>query len=266
MDVENLRLGKQDYKPDPRTLMMGDFLTTLIAHPTSFDFDKNRAAFPNNLWGNDEWGDCVIAGRVNHLLRLERVETRSTVPVTDQDAIDKYKQLTGSVSPGDNNDTGLVVLDALRDWRSNGWDLKSSSRSALRKYRVEAFGELDVQDTEQQKSAIYVLHGAQFGYWLPRAAQQMTRDGAWDYKGQTGPEWQPGSWGGHLVYSKQYNPSGFVVKTWGMNVLVTEAFHKKYCDEAWAVVDSLDAWRSHPEIDVVGLMARLKEIGASHIE
>lgn len=260
-EVERMKLGKGEYKHDPRTLAMADFLTTLIAHPSKFDFDANRLPFPHNLWGNDQYGDCVIAGRTNHLLRLERAETRSTIPVTDTDAINKYKQLTGCASPGDDKDTGLVVLDALKDWKNNGWDLKSSKLGPVRNYKISAYGELDVNDIEQQKAAIYVLHGIQLGYWLPWAASSMTKNKVWDYNGETGDDWEPGSWGGHLVYSKAYNSHGLFVRTWGMDVLVTQAFHKKYCDESWAVVDSLDKWRAHPEFDVNALIQKLRDLG-----
>ena len=263
MDFDIVQLGKHEYVHDERTVMMGPLLTdAALAFPATYDFDKNRRPFPKNVWGNDEYGDCVIAGRCNNLLRLERAETRGTPVLTNEIAVEKYFQLTGG------QDVGLNVISTLRDWRTNGWDLKGSAaaNAPTRNFRISAFGELDPLDIPQQKAAIYALHGVQFGYWLPRQAQVMTRNGVWDYNGETGSSWNPGSWGGHLVYSKQYSPKGMTVRTWGIDVLVTDAFHKKYCDESWVVIDDLDKWRTKPEINIVGLMQKLKDIGASHIE
>jgi hypothetical protein len=119
--VESMKLGKQDYKHDPRTLKMAKFLSPDIHIPDVFNFDKGRAPFPDHMWGNDQYGDCVIAARANATLRIERVEQRRTLALVDDDAINTYKRLTGCNSPGDSNDTGLVMLDANRDWRSTGF-------------------------------------------------------------------------------------------------------------------------------------------------
>ena len=258
--VPNMRLGKQGHVEDERTLMMANFMLDIHV-PEQYDFDKRRAAFPSRMWGNDAYGDCVIAGRCNHLMRLERVEQRRTVPLYDDDAVSEYKRLTGCQSAGDANDTGLVVLEAMRDWRNDGMatDGRFGIRSA-RNYKIAAYGELNPQDRNQLRNAIYTMHGIHLGFWLPIAAQRMTNNGLWDYNGEGGSEWQEGSWGGHLVYSKAYDADGLEILTWGMKVKVTNNFIEKYCDEAWAVVDSLDSWRTKQTIDVAALEQRLQEI------
>lgn len=88
----------------------------------------------------------------------------------------------------------------------------------------------------------------------------MTNDGVWDYNGQTGPEWEPGSWGGHCVYSPAYTPEGVRVLTWDMELLMTWNFIARYIDEAWGVVDLLDAWRKTGHLDVDAMEKRLHEI------
>lgn len=250
----NVRLGKQDHKHDDRTLMLAKFIRTETRIPSGYDFDKGRAAIPVHMWGNDDWGDCVIAGQANQLLRLERIEQRRTIPLGDQDAIDRYKTLSGSQSPGDAQDNGLVVLDALRDWHHSGW------MNAGRNYTIDAYGEIMPNDPVQLRMGIYLLHGVHFGFSLPSAAQAMTDAGVWDYNGETGPEWEPGSWGGHLVFSKAYTVKGCKVLTWGREVLATNNFIKKYADEAWSVVDSLDAWKSKQTINIPALISELQQI------
>ena len=261
-DIENLQLGKKGYVHDERTLMLAKFLKTDEFHvPEVFDFDKSRRPFPIRMWGNDEYGDCVIAGRCNHILRLERVEQRRTISLFDADAITEYKKLTGCQEPGDNNDTGLVVLDAMREWKNTGMQTDGRSRiRTARNYSIAAYGEIEPQNHEQSRAACFAFHGVHFGFWLPLAAQKMTGDGVWDYNGETGEEWQPGSWGGHLVYSKAFDPESHEVLTWGMKVKVTNNFIDKYSDEEWAVVDNLDSWRIKQTIDVPALTKQLQQI------
>lgn len=260
MPNREVKLGKRDYRHDERTLALGPVLSTDITVPEVFNFDKNRAPFPDRMWGNDEFGDCVIAARANQTLRIERVEQRRTLHMVDDDVISEYKKLTGCVSPGDANDTGLVMLNAMRDWKNDGWTM---TQKPGHHYSIAAYGEIDPMNRKEVRASIYMLVGIQFGFALPWAARRM--GSVWDYTGGTGPDWRPGSWGGHAVYGFGYDPEGITIKTWGQNVTVTNAFLEKYCDEAWGVVDALDSWRTKQTIDVADLIAKLKKI-SSHVD
>jgi len=251
------RLGKQEHKFDKRTLMMARFALPGIRVPERYDFDKNKTPIPLLMWGNDRWGDCVIAGEANHLLRLERIEQRRTVKMGDDTVVARYKALSGARSPGDGNDQGLVVLEAMRDWKNNGWTING------RNYKIAAYGELEPSDRKQLRMAAYALHGIHLGFSLPAAAQNMA--GVWDYNGQLGPQWRPGSWGGHLVFSKSFSSEGLGILTWGQKVFVTNEFIEKYCDEAWAIVDNLDSWRVKQTINVPLLMQQLGLISSKPV-
>lgn len=266
-----MRLGKHDYKHDDRTAQLGSLISPTLVYPLIFDFDKGRAGFPLKSWGNDEWADCVLAGRANHVLRLERVEQRVTLALRESDVISEYQRLCQEQfnetpqSPGDQFDNGLVVLDAIRSWRNEGWrlELKTRPSNIQHVYFVAAYGEIDPTDFEQVKAAIYLLHGVELGFQLPRAV--MGKYDIWDYQGETGPEWRPGSWGGHLVYSKAYRSTDVEIITWGQKVRVTSSFLAKYCDEAWAVVDNFDSWKKSPSFDIQALLKHLRDIGAKNI-
>lgn len=253
-----MKLGKQEYKFDERTVKLARFMDTAQTAPKKYNFDKGRRAFPLRVWGNDAYGDCVFAAQMNELLRVERIETRHTLPSTDDDVIKTYKTLTGCRAPDDANDQGYVMLDAFNFWRQTGWTVGEAND---RQYTISAFGELEPGDIEQLRLGCYLLHGVQFGFSLPRSAQAQTRQGYWDVS--TGPGSEPGSWGGHAVYSPQYDQEGFIVKTWGMNVKVSNAFIERYCDEVWCIVDSIDRWRKHSALDIPKLEAYLDEIGAT---
>lgn len=266
-DAADLRLGKQEYSYSEKTLKLGPILKKVDFQPR-YDFDKDRAPFKLSMWGNDEWGDCVKCGEANQIMRLERQETRSTAQITEEDVIREYKLECERefgfqpMVPGDSHDTGLIMRQNLTNWRKLGFKFKTHV------FKIAAFGELEPAETDQLRAAIYRLQGVQFGLALPKAAQTMydSTHKMWDYNGEIGDEWKPGSWGGHAVYSKAYSPIGFQVLSWGDKITVTDNFIRKYCDEAWAVVDDLDSWRVKETINVEGLKSWLQQIGASGME
>ena len=251
------RLGKQAHKFDERTLMLAKFVLPEIRVPQVYDFDKNKTPLAVPVWGNDVWNNSVIAGEANQLLRLERIGQRRTVKLTTPLAVERYKKLTGAVKPNDAKDNGLAVLNAMDDWLKNGFKI------GHRNYKIAAYGELEPDDKAQLRSACYVLHGIHLGFWLPKAAEKMPL--VWDFSGEKGPEWKPGSWGGHLAYSKKFTPEGFEILTWGKKVFVANNFIDQFCDEAWAVIDSFDSWHVKQTINVKELTAQLQQVkkGAS---
>jgi hypothetical protein len=266
----NVALGKLEHKPDPKTLRMAQFIADTVVAPVKFDFDRGRKPFVQSPYGNDAWGNCVMVGRANQLLRFERVEQWRTIPITTEQVVEEYKRESarqfgdeGPKNPGDSKDRGLYVIEALKGWQKVGWNLdyrKKPKPGTERRYHAAAYGEIDPLDRMDMRKAIFALQGVQLGFWLPRAAQGQTWNGFWDYSGQSGPEWQPGSWGGHLVYAKRYDPENIYVITWGREIRVSNAFVERYCDEAWAVVDNFDNWLLKSRIDVPALKKKLSEI------
>jgi hypothetical protein len=261
-----MRLGKLDYKDDPKTVRMASFFVPPKV-PDEFDFDHGRTRLPIEAWGNFDWGDCVEVGKYHGLVRIERVETRHTVPVTESDVLMHYKAECAHANgiapaaPGDPYDTGLVVLDALKDWRGNGLRVAAKPKNV---YRIAAYGLLTPYDKAELRAACYGLHGIYFGINLPISAQAQINNGqAWDV--DDGINGQPGSWGGHLVYAKKYDTGGFDCITWGREHYMTNAFIEKYADEVWAVVDDFDTAKKSKNLDVDGLIAYLRSIGANNI-
>lgn len=254
ISYEEVKLGKLGHVHDPKTMRLANFFKADISVPPTFNTDKGRKPFPTNMFGNNSYGDCVIAGRANQQLRFERIEQRRTIAITDEDAISEYKRLTGCVSPGDDKDTGLVMLYAMRDWRNKGW------HAAGRNYKIHSYGELTPSNHQQLKQATFLLSGIQFGFNLPTAIQGK-KD--WLYNGEGGADWQAGSWGGHCVYGHGYTAEGVIIRTWGYDCLVNWAFVDEFCDEAWGIVDNTDPWRIKQTIDIAKLEQELRDIGAT---
>lgn len=270
--MQTMRLGKREYQYDERTLKLGEVLQVTDV-PDNFDFDAKRSAFPVSSWGNDQWGNCVIAGRANHALRLERVERRRTLGLTPSDVIAEYKfecQREFGHTPqsaGDPYDNGLYVLEAIKDWRNSGWDVKLTNKSKkLTTQKIAAYGEINQLDNNQVRAAIYLLHGVQMGLSLPITAYNQWSNGQqWDVVAGNDPSTQSGSWGGHLVYCKRYDAGGVYCMTWGQEQYMTNAFIARYCDECWAVVDDLDSASSGRYLDVPAMIQHLRDVGAQGI-
>lgn len=240
-------LGKLPAKRDRRTLKLASiFAATLPPIPDAFDFDKGRKV-PVPMFANDKLGDCVIAGRAHQTLRFELVEQRTTVKITDKEVVDEYFRQTGG------RDSGLIVLNSLKAWRKNGWTV------AGRLYKVDAFASINPRNHADTKAAVFLLTGIGCGLRLPKSAQSQWQKGKpWDVV--SGNDGKPGSWGGHYVHVPAYNATGPVCVTWGKKHQMTWAFWDKYCDEAYGIVDALDAWVSKPGIDVAKLKKYLDEI------
>ncbi len=276
MELEQLgglRLGKQEYEHDERTLRMASFMVTTITVPKVFDFDKSRKAFPQSPFGNTSWGNCVKVGQVNALLRTERLEQRRTLPITPEMVVQAYMEECERQfgpprpqTPGDERDNGLFVIKNLGNWRNIGWTLDFTKKpNDSKTYKIAAYGELDPGNAQQLRQGIYLMHGIQMGFWLPRAAQSMTNQGYWEFNNEGGSQWSPGGWGGHLVYAYRYDADSVWVKSWGRDIRVNNAFVEKYCDEAWAVVDDFNSDTAKRRLKVDAMKKQLREIGASNI-
>lgn len=252
-DPSSVALGKQDYKHDERTLQMKTLFEAvpLPDIPNTYDLSKHRRPMPLGLWGNDAYGDCVKVAKYNHIVRLERLDRRRTLKVTDDLVIGEYKEDTGCVSPGDANDTGLVMLDNFNRWRTEQNTIPQGKTAKEWPTGIHAFGYV-ADDHAEMRAACYLLGGIEFGIALPWTAAQQIRDGQpWDDTGATGPDAEPYSWGGHAVYSYKYDDGGFWVVTWGMLQYMTNAFIDRYVDERWAVVDNIEGkfWLPQTTLD-----------------
>ena len=86
------KLGKADAKRDSRNLRFRAVLRAAAALPASYDFDTKHPGIPTPMFGNDELGDCVMAGRAHQTLRFEDIEQGSVLMITDKDVINEYYQ------------------------------------------------------------------------------------------------------------------------------------------------------------------------------
>jgi hypothetical protein len=224
------KLGKAPARRDKRNLKFATLLRAAPALPSSYDFDTSHPGIPTPMFANDEYGDCVIAGRAHQTLRFEDIEQGSVLMIKDKDVLREYLKETGGA------DTGLVVLDSLNRWRQKGWKVGKHT------YKIHAYAEVDVVQHDQIRQAVFADVGIGLGLQLPNSAKEQIQTGQpWDVT--TGPDSTPGSWGGHYVYVPGYMPSGPVCVTWGRKQQITWAWLDKYCDEAYAIFDAKNRFK-----------------------
>ena len=233
----NYMLGKKAAKLDPRTFRFASLLPTVLpAIPDARDVDSLTPGIPLPMFANDNFGDCVIAGRAHQTLRFEKREQGRLLAIHDAAVLREYFSQTGGP------DSGLVVLDSLNLWRKRGWKV------GRKLYNIAAFAAVDSTDpanTYNVKAAIHLLTGAGLGISLPMSANTQLRAGqVWDVV--AGPSSEPNSWGGHYVWACGYDAAGVTVVTWGQKQKMTWAFFFKYCDECYGVIDDIDTWLKRP--------------------
>lgn len=220
---EGVKLGKRPPARDPRTLRLTKYVdrSTLPTPPAQTARAATRHT-PFQMFGNDKAGDCTIAG-VGNLTEFWASLTGHGTPLTTDEVLAAYCDLTGYV-PGDpSTDNGAVELDVLRAWRKTG----------IGGHSVAAFAAVDLADEELFTAGAFLFDGLYIGVLLPTNAQHQQ---VWDYTPNDATAAVPGSWGGHCVVAVDYNATGPVYATWGALKQATWSWHHAYCDEAWAVI------------------------------
>ena len=259
------KLGKKPAKFDKRTIKLSAILNipSLPDIPVSYDIDTGLGAnVPEQLFGNDQKGDCVIAGRANTELRFQWFQQEKIIPITTDDCLNEYYKEEGwapvtttcffglfkhqSPSPPDN---GLVMLDSLKEWQQKGWTLGGET------YTIYAFASVDWKNHLQIQQAVYLLNGVLLGVNLPQSAEdQFHANQSWTVV--------PNSpiIGGHCIYIVGYNNVGPVIITWGRKVQTTWEWCDLYIDEAYALVDQKDSWVQNDSINIELLQSYLDAI------
>jgi hypothetical protein len=209
-----VHLGKLEVKHDARNLQMARYLVKdeLPPIPGTFVWSKNVATWP--MYGNDKLGDCTCAA-VGHMEESWSAAAEHPEVPPDQAVLDLY-WATGT------EDTGRYCLDVLNYWKNQGFGGEE----------ILAFVQIDPRKREHVELACWMFGGAYIGLALPVSAQSQ----ADKWAVTTGPDSEPGSWGGHAVNLVDYTEDGPTCVTWGMLMPMTWEFFDTYCDEAYAII------------------------------
>lgn len=243
--MNQFNLGKLPAKIDKRTLKFGDMTVAenLPVPPDVFDVDSQypSISFPIQMFANDKYGDCVIAGRANQTMRFEAFEQGVLIPITDGEVLYEYWKEGGwngcwcSTKP----DNGLYLLDSLKHWRQDGW------KANKQVYDIYAYSAIDYRSQYEIKVATYLFNGVYGGFMVPQSClTQFNNSEIWDVV-----ENSPVA-GGHCVYICGYNEIGPICLTWGKRQQMTWNFMFRYFDEAYAIIDDKNSFTNNSRVDI----------------
>ncbi len=246
-----IRFGKRPARRDHRTIGFAELVLRAPRLPAEYDFDTRHVPVPTPMYANDTHGDCVIAGRAHQTLRFEYLEQKRVLAIRDTDVLREWRRENGGT------ESGLVVLDSLKAWRTAGWTVGRA------RYRIAAFAAVDRSKPVEIRRAIVMQVGVGLGLLLPRdAIARFEARRPWDVS--PGPDGEPDPFAGHYVYCPGYTREGPVCVTWGRRQSMTWAFVERCCDEAWAMVDARNEARRKAAgmrglLDLARLRRRLDE-------
>jgi hypothetical protein len=244
------QFGKAPAIHDGRTLEFAAVCLEKDSLPEEYDFDEAYAArffpgykrkgIPTPKFGNIKSKNCVIAGRAHQTLRFELREQKRLIKIRTKDVLDEYHKEIREFFPDQDllNRTGgddrpIRLLDSLKLWRKAGWKV------AGRTCRIDAFTRINKRDRERIKRAIHMKIGVGLGFMLPDSARtQFDAREPWDVVREAGERSKKGD--GHYVYVSGYTKRGPVCVTWGRKQQISWAFVNKYCDEGYAIIDTID--------------------------
>jgi hypothetical protein len=196
----------------------------------SFDVAHPNSGVPLKMFGNDRYGDCVIAARAHQTLRFEFIEQKKVLPISDKEVLNEYFKETGG------GDSGLYILDSLKAWQ-RGW------KAGGKTYKIQVFAEIDRASRNQLKQTIFADIGAVIGVSLPASAMKEFDAGKpWSSTKGRGQD-------GHCVFVVGYTTVGPVCVTWAQRQQMTWAWYFAYADEAYAVIDALNTPKTRRLID-----------------
>ena len=221
-----LRLGKKPATKDPRDLLFADFKAPAL-QPAPIGFSHvTLLAQPWGMLGNDQVGDCAIAGPAHETMLLN-AEAGKEVQFTTEGVIAIYSAITGYDPADPTSDQGSDVRDVLAYRRSEGF---ADATGAA--HKIGAYVALAAGDWVELLEALAVFECVGIGIEVPESAMEQF---------QAGDPWEPVAGspieGGHYVPVVARPEANLVeVVTWGALQEMTQEFSEKYCDEAWAYI------------------------------
>jgi hypothetical protein len=243
-DGRTVKLGRPEASPEsPKDLHLRRFLLPPAELPKPPEIIDNTV-YVKQSWGmyaNDQHGDCVFASS-GHRRVTQAAMNGQQITIPDGEVLRAYSAVTGFNPADPSTDNGAVMVEAAAWERRN--DLGGDRVFAFARVRI------DPNDREMLDLCTYYFGGVWFGINLPRSAQRQTGQ-VWDVV--DGPDGQPGTWGGHAVWSPKASPETRDVVTWAKMQRMSHAFVSTMADEAWCILPS--AWQQQDPFDAIDWQA-----------
>jgi hypothetical protein len=246
-----VRLGRIRPKARPPALRLAAYLDPANAPappPATLDYVTKALPAVRTMLGNDQYGDCVIAGQMHSVGVRTAAATGTPAVGTTQEAVSQYRAICG---PGDQ---GCVITDVLDYAHAHGITVGGKT------YRIDGYVSVDWTNKLEVQYALWLFGTLKLGLNLPRA--WLDSEDVWDVPSGAGA----GIVGGHDVEAAGYDGRGVTVLTWGGTRLLTwPAFlSTKWLEECYAAL--APEWYSKGNVspsglDVASLQQDLQKIG-----
>lgn len=222
IDHTTVKLGKKAAVHDPRTLRLANYLdlSLLPVLPASIDWSDGISNWGMML--NDSLGDCTCAA-AGHLMMLWSANDGKMFTPADADILAAYEAVGGYKPSDASTDNGAIEVDVLNFWTNEG----------IAGDKIAAYAYINAKNQHLVMAAVDLFGGCYVGVALPVSAQNQH---PWHIT--DGPDAEPGSWGGHAIPIVAYDEDGLTCITWGTKQKMTWDWFFKYCDEAYAILDS----------------------------
>lgn len=206
-----MKLGRQQRPAHARFVALRDHASL---PPGMAAWDGTPGAVVD-LYGNDRWGDCVLAGVANLSSVQAACEGRPGVRFAEADVVDLYHRL----SP---DDTGLVEV----------YTLGGIAKSGFLGVQIPHFAGVDITDQAEVMAAASMFSGLLLGVDLPPDFRDQFEAGVFDVSKPGDPSL------GHAVVVGAYDGVGPDVLTWGRRVPATWGWWEAYVREAYVLLDA----------------------------
>ena len=252
MSNMKFKYGKNPFIKDERDLKYAKYRLAEALPPIPATFGHEGQVTEWGMLGNDQVGDCVIAGS-DHETMLFTEEGSTEAPFTTETALNDYSAITGYNPDDPNSDQGTDVRTAL-NYRLNTGMLDANNN----RHKIGAFLALDQTNINEVLEAAYLYSAVGIGIQVPDSAQKQFQDGEpWTVVEGATIE------GGHYVPIVGFDGTYFYVVTWGAVQKMDVNFFNTYCDETWLILspEFLNAQGDSPEgFDLAQLQSDMSEI------
>lgn len=163
-------------------------------------------------------GDCTCADSA-HTLMLRTNANGAMVRPTDEQVVALYEAVGGYIPGRPETDQGAVEAQVCQYLKETGFV----------GHKIDDYANLDPSNLDSMRWSVELFGSCRLGVNMPNSAMDQFDAGQpWDVTADDG-----GSAGGHDVPLVHYGDLFYVV-TWGKLQPVTEAFLRKYVEEAHA--------------------------------
>ncbi len=180
---------------------------------------------------NNTMSNCTCAA-AGHLIQVYTANRGKEVILSDTTIKKIYRTIGKYTAEELAASSGIACLDVLNYWRKVGFA----------GHKLEAFVELNPQNTYNVQHAINAFGGIYVGFALPKTAKEQTKSDPilpWLRVWNALPkDARPSSWAYHCVPIVGYNQTGLIGISWGKKIKLDWSFFVRYADEAYVPISN----------------------------